>query len=136
MSLLWEKMKEYYRQPIKSKMMFNGDFHKLLEEIIAEIEIRVSREVIPKYGVMFTQYGDQIIKIKIKDKDLMIEKLIACNMDYSKNDERYGYVTPKFSSEEKNAKPRKYKLDKFSITDKEIIVDSFMERLLEIIEEF
>ena len=136
MSLLWEKMKEYYREPIKSKMKFNWDFYKLLEEIIESIEKKVIEKVEPNYWVSFTQYWDQIIKVKIKDDNLMVEKLITCNIDYSKNDERYGYVIPKFSSEEKWQKPRKYKLEKFTITDKEKIVDAFINKLIQIIEEF
>jgi hypothetical protein len=41
------------------------------------------------------------MKIKIKDKNLMIEKLIACNFTFKANDEKFGYVTPQFIVTEK-----------------------------------
>jgi len=136
MSLLWEKMKEYYREPIRSKKMYDWNFHTTLEEIVLELEEAISKEIISKYWVQYTQYWDQIIKIKVKDDNLMIDKLIACNLDYSKNDERYGYIIPKFSSEEKWQKPRKHKLDKFVISEKKVIVSAIVEKLKEIIEEY
>jgi|ASRM01.1.fsa_nt_gi hypothetical protein len=121
---------------IKSKVQFQGNFHEELEEIIEIIQNEIQKKIIPNYGVVYTEYGSQNMKIKIKDSNLMIEKLISCNFFYKKNDEKYGYITPQFSSAELGQRTKTHVLEKYTISDHDIIVNAFMEKLVEIIEEF
>lgn len=121
---------------IKSKLKFDWDFKQELKKLIKELEGVVSKEIFPNYWVEYTIYWDVVSKIKIKDKSLMIEKLITCTLFFNKNDIRYWYVTPLFTSEEKNQKTRKYELSRFSIADRKDIIKAIVGKLEEIIEEF
>lgn len=121
---------------IKSKRKFDWDFKQLLKDFVSNIEISITEKIIKNYWVEYTSYWDQIIKVKVKDKNLMIEKLITCTLFYNKNDIRYWYITPLFVSEEKWQKAKKYELSRFSITDNDIIVNSIINKLEEVIEEF
>ena len=129
-------MKDYHDLWIRSKIKFQWDFNNSLAELVWELEITIAKEIISNYWVEYTQYWDQIFKIKIKDKPLLIEKLITCTLFYSKNDYTYWYVTPLFTSAEKWQKTKKHELDKFSISEKEKIVKVVVGKLKEIIEEF
>ena len=127
---------DYSNLWIRSRMKFSWDFHKLLKELVSELEDNIRKQIVPNYWVKYTQYGDYFIKVKVKDENLMSEKLIVCTLDYSKNDERYWYVIPKFTSAEISQKTKKYELEKFTITDNENIVKAIISKLKEIIEEF
>jgi hypothetical protein len=76
------------------------------------------------------------MRIKIKDKVMMIEKLISCNFMYKPNDEKFGYVTPEFVVTEKGQKTKNYEMKKHKLENPKAILDDVMESLLEIIEEF
>jgi len=121
---------------IKSKKKFGWDFKQLLKDLVSALETGITDKIIKNYWVEYTSYWDQIIKVKIKDKDLMIEKLITCTLFYNKNDIRYGNITPIFVSEEKWQKAKKYELKSFSIMDKEDIVEKVVKKLEEIVDEF
>lgn len=136
MSSLLKQIQELKKQPNKSKVQFQWNFHKELEQIIDRVEEEIQKKIIPNYGVVYTEYGAQNMKIKIKDSNLMIEKLISCNFFYKKNDEKFGYITPLFSSAELWQKTRNYSLEKFVISEHDKIIASFMEKLVEVIEEF
>lgn len=94
------------------------------------------KKIIPNYQIEYTDFGNHSMKIKIKDKTLMIEKLIVCNFTYKKNDEKYWYIEPQFIVSEKSKKTKIYDLWKFSIMDIDTIVWNFIEKLVDIIEEF
>lgn len=121
---------------IRSKVMFQWNFHEELEKLIEISEDIITKQIIPNYWVEYTEYGTSIIKVKIKDKNLLLEKLIICTFDYSKNDEKFWYITPKFKVSEKSQKTKKYELSKFIITDNDNIFKAFLQKLIEIIEEF
>ena len=121
---------------IRSKVRFQWNFHTELKKIMEMTENIIKKQIIPNYWVEYTEYGNTIIKIKINDKNLLAEKLIVCNYDYSKNDEKFWYVIPKFKVSEKSQKTRKYELEKFTISDNEKIIKAFIKSLVEIIEEF
>jgi hypothetical protein len=76
------------------------------------------------------------MRIKIKDKNMMIEKLISCNFTYKPNDEKFGYITPEFVITEKGQKTKNYDMKKHKLENTKTILDDVMESLLEIIEEF
>ena len=121
---------------IRSKKKFGWDFKQLLKDLVSALEIGVAENIVKNYWVEYTSYWDQIIKIKIKDKDLMVEKLIVCTLVYNNNDIRYWKITPIFVSEEKWQKPKKHQLKSFSIEDIDVVVNAIVEKLEEIIEEF
>jgi len=121
---------------IKSKKKFGWDFKQLLKDLVSALEIGIAEKIIKNYWVEYTSYWDQIIKVKIKDKDLMIEKLVTCTLFHNSNDERYWNITPIFVSTEKWQKAKKYELKSFSIMDKEVVVERVIKKLIGIIEEF
>lgn len=128
--------KDYNNLWIRSKVRFQWNFQETLDEIISAVEHSISKDIMPNYEVEYTQFWDQFIKLKVKDDNLMIDRLIVCNINYSKNDEIYWYIVPKFTSAEKSQKTKKYELPKFVITDNEQIIKAITEKLKEIIEEF
>ena len=121
---------------IKSKIKFQWDFKKSLNELVSKLEIKISEKIIKNYWVEYTSYWDQIIKVKVNDKNQMIEKLITCTLFYNKNDKTYGYITPLFTSAEKSQKTKKYELTRFSLSDIDLIVDKVIGKIVEIVEEF
>jgi len=133
-------MKAYLREwedlSIKSKVKFQWDWAKELEKIISEVEKIVEKKIIPNYQVGYTGYGDYIVKIKINDRKLLIDKLITCSFNYKKLDVKFWYINPEFIVTEKWQKTKKYNLWKFTISDTTKILDVFITKLLEIIEEF
>ena len=136
MNSILKELEEYRNLWIQSKIKFHWNFHKILEELVWELEVSISKEIIPNYWIVYTSYWTQIIKIKMKDKNLMTEKLISCNLFHSKNDKTYWYVTPIFASAEKSQKTKRHELPKFSLSNKGDIVKAITAKLLDIIEEF
>ncbi len=129
---IWEL--EY--KSIKSKVKLKWDFNNELITLIKKIEEIIIKKIIPNYWVEYTEYGNNIIKVKIKDKNLNSEKLIVCNFIYKKNDEKFWYIKPQFKVSEKSQKTKIYDLEKFSIKKQDDIIKAFIEKLIDIIEEF
>ncbi len=136
MNSVLKELEEYRNLWIRSQIKFQWDFKKSLAELVLEIEYSVSKEIIPNYWVEYTSYWDQIIKIKIKDETLMVEKLITCTLFYSKNDKIYWYITLLFASAEKWQKTKRYELKKIPLVDNKKIVKTFITKLIDVIEEF
>lgn len=124
------------RASIKSKLRFQWDFHAELEAIIDDLEKLVAQQVIKNYWVEYSEYGAAYMKIKIKDKGMMIDKLIACNFTFKANDEKFGYITPQFIVSGKSKKLKIYDLKKYPLSQSDVILRDVMHKLLEIIEEF
>lgn len=133
-----EQMREMEidRLNIKSRVQYQWNFRGDLEKLVESMEPLVSQQVIKNYGVEYTEYGNHNMRVKIKDKNLMIEKLITCNFTYKPNDEKFGYVTPEFVVAEKGQKTKNYITKKHKLENKDAILSDVMESLLEIIEEF
>lgn len=121
---------------IKSKVKFQWDFHGELEKLMEVVEDVVRKEVIPNYWVEYTEFGTHSMKVKIKDKSLMIEKLVVCNFTYHKNDEKFWYIEPEFIISEKSQKTKKYSLWRFTITHTDEIIKAFIKKMIDVIEEF
>jgi len=66
----------------------------------------------------------------------LIDKLIVCNFNYKKLDIKFWYINPEFIVSEKWQKTKKYALWKFTISDTDEILKVFLNKLIEIIEEF
>ena len=130
------KEMEMNRLSIKSKVQYQWNFREDVEKLVASMEPWVREQIIKKYWVEYTEYWNHHMRIKIKDKHLMIEKLITCNFTYKPNDEKYGYVTPEFIVAEKWQKTKNYVTKKHKLENTKVILDDIMESLLEIIEEF
>ena len=120
----------------KSKVKFQWDFHKELEKLLKKVEEAVTNQIIPNYWVIYTEYGTHWTKLKIKDDDLMVEKLIVCNFTFHKNDEKFWYVEPEFIVTEKSQKTKMYNIWKFSIRKTDDIIKAFVLKLIDCIEEF
>lgn len=127
---------EIDRLNIKSKVQYQGNFRKDLETLVESFEPLVAKQVIQNYWVEYTEYSNHSMRVKIKDKSMMIEKLIGCNFTYKPNDEKFGYVTPEFVVTEKGQKTKNYIMKKHKLENGKAILDDVMESLLEIIEEF
>ena len=127
---------EMNRLSIKSKVMFQWKFHQELEKLLEKMEIQVREKVISQYATEYTQYSNHSMKIKIKDKTLMIEKLIACHFLYAKNDEKFWYITPQFVVTQKSHSTRTYELKKYRIDQQDTILSAVIEKLIDVIEEF
>ncbi len=131
-----KKLRESQKQPIKSKVMFNGDFDAEMKSLINKIEKAIVKDISTKFGLEYLNFWNTSIKIKINDKVELIEKLITCNFAYNNVDARYWYIDPQFLSDEISKKTKIYNLGKFSILDHEKIVKAFIKMLTQIIEEY
>ncbi len=127
---------EIHELSIKSKKKYSWNFEQELQKIIESSEEVIRSEIIPKYSVEYTEFWNYTVKIKINDKTKMINKLIVCNFNYKINDVKFWYINPEFLSTEKWQKTRKYPLWKFSIDDTDKIMQDFIIKLVDIIEEF
>lgn len=127
---------ELENKSIKSKVKLQWDFYDELTKLIKKIEDIITKKIIPNYWVEYTEYGYNIIKVKINDTNLNSEKLIVCNFIYKKNDEKFWYIKPQFKISEKSQKTKIYDLEKFSIIKQDDIIKAFIEKLIDIIEEF
>ena len=127
---------EIDRLNIKSRVQYQGNFRDDLEKLVESFEPIVAEKIIKNYWVEYTEYSNHSMRVKIKDKVLMIEKLISCNFMYKPNDEKFGYVTPEFVVTEKGQKTKNYVTKKHKLENSKAILDDVMESLLEIIEEF
>jgi len=127
---------EIDRLNIKSRVQYQGNFREDVEKLVESFEPLVAEKVIKNYWVEYTEYGNNSMRVKIKDKNLMIEKLITCNFTYKPNDEKFGYVIPQFVVVEKWQKTKNYEMKKHELWNQKAIFADVMESLLEIIEEF
>jgi hypothetical protein len=127
---------EIDRLTIKSRVQYQWNFRDDIEKLVESIEPLVAEQVLKNYGVEYTEYSNNSMRIKIKDKNMMIEKLISCNFTYKANDEKFGHITPQFIVTEKWQKTKNYEMKKHKLTNTDAILRDVMESLLEIIEEF
>ena len=127
---------EIDRLNIKSRVQYQWNFRDDVEKLVESLEPLVAEQVIKNYGVEYTEYSNHSMRIKIKDKNMMIEKLISCNFTYKPNDEKFGYIIPEFVVTEKGQKTKNYDMKKHKLENTKTILDDVMESLLEIIEEF
>lgn len=127
---------EIEKNKIRSKSMFNDDFFGQIKTLIEEMENKIQEKIIPNYNVEYTSYWNNDAKIKINDKDQSIFKLIHIKLTYKKNDVKFWYTHPEILSDEKWQKTITYKLWKFKIDEHKIIIDSLIEKTIEVIEEF
>lgn len=129
-------MKELENKSIKSKVKLKWNFNQELKTLMEKLEDNIKKKITPNYWVEYTEYGKNIIKVKIKDIKLMSEKLIVCNFNYKKNDEKFWYIEPQFKVSARSQKTKIYDLQKFTITKNDEIIKAFIEKLIDIIEEF
>jgi len=131
-----KKLRESQIQPIKSRVMFNGNFDNEMETLLKKTEKAVIKEVSVKFWLEYLNFWNSSIKIKINDKIEHIEKLITCNFAYNNVDARYGYIDPQFLCDEISKKTKIYGLWKFLITEHDKIINAFIKKLIFIIEEY
>jgi len=127
---------EINRLNIKSNVMFQWNFVEEVEKLVDASEVLIREKIIKNYGVEYTEFWNHSFKVKIKDKNIMVEKLIACNFTYKKNDEKFWYIDPQFVVTQKWAKTKIYDVWKFKIWDKKIILENIISQTIDIIEEF
>ncbi len=127
---------EAEKKKIRSKSMFDDDFFGQLDDILEQIEKLVSEKIIPNYKIEYTSYSNNSAKIKVTDKEKGIFKLINCKLTYRKSDVKFWYIHPEILSGEKWQKTITYKLWKFKIDEHKIILDSIIEKMIEVIEAF
>lgn len=131
-----KKLRETQIQPVRSRVMFNGDFNGEMESLIWKVEIAIEKEIVPKFGIEYLNFWNTSIKIKVNDKTELIEKLITCNFAYNNVDAKFGYIDPQFLSSEISKKTKVYDLWKFAITEHDKIIKAFIKMLINIIEEY
>ena len=130
------KLLEEEKKKIRSKSMFDDDFFGQIETLIEEIEEIVSKEIISNYWIEYTSYSNNSAKIKVNDKQKSIFKLINIKLTYRKSDIKFWYIHPEILSDEKWQKTVTYKLWKFKIDEHKKILNSILEKLIEVIEEY
>ncbi len=131
-----KKLRASQVEPVRSRVMFNGDFDAEMEALIWKVELAIEKEIVPKYGIEYLNFWNTSIKIKINDKVELIEKLITCNFAYNNIDAKFGYIDPQFLISEISKKIKVYNLWKFSITQHDKIAKSFIKMLINIIQEY
>lgn len=137
MATVWDKIRQFYEEKnaIRSKVKFNGNYFKELENLMEKIEGLIETDIVPNFAVEYTNYWNSNVKIKIDDRENDIERLINCVLEYTKNDERYGYINLKFQITEFSQNKKVFDSGKFFIKDTEKILKKFMSDLKPIITE-
>ena len=130
------KLLEKEKNKIRSKSMFDDDFFGQIDTLIEEIEKLVYKNIIPNYQVEYTSYSSKSAKIKINDNNQSILKLINIKLTYKKNDIKFWYIHPEILSDQKWQKTIIHKLWKLRIDEHEKILNSILETLVEVIEEY
>ena len=127
---------EFENNKIRSKSMFNDDFFGQIKTLVEHMQDMIQEQIIPNYKIEYTSYWNNDAKIKINDKDQSIFKLIHIKLTYKKNDIKFWYIHPEILSGEKSQKTVTHKLWKFKIDEHKKVIDSILERLVEVIEEY
>lgn len=131
-----KKLRESQKQPIKSKVMYKWDFVDEVKDLVETLWEVIEKEILPKYKLDYINFANASLKIKVNDKDQMIEKMITFNLAYNIMDKKFGYIDPQFICDEISKKTKVYSLGRFFIKDKEKIINNFLKMLVWIIEEY
>ena len=131
-----KKLRETQKQPIKSKVMYNWDFVSEVKELVEILWDVIEKDILPVYKLDYINFANASLKIKVNDKEQMIEKMITFNLAYNRMDEKFGYIDPQFICDEISKKTKVYSLGRFFIKDKEKIIKAFLKMLIQIIEEY
>ncbi|MDD4151281.1 MAG: hypothetical protein PHR68_01580 [Candidatus Gracilibacteria bacterium] len=137
MPTIGDKIRQFYKEKetIKSKVMFSGKYRDELEKLMEMLENMIEKEIVTKYEVISISYGNNYFKVRLKNSEEGIEKLLNCALKYTKNDERYGYINPEIGVHQFSKKTVIHEIGKFHIMDKENILKLFLNNLIKIIED-
>lgn len=131
-----KKLRETQKQPIKSKVMYNWDFVSEVKDLVETLWDVIEKDILPVYKLDYINFANASLKIKVNDKEQMIEKMITFNLAYNRMDEKFGYIDPQFICDEISKKTKVYSLGRFFIKDKDKIIKAFLKMLTQIIEEY
>lgn len=131
-----KKLRKSQIQPIKSKVMFNWDFEWNIKILLEKLWEAVEKQILPNYKLDYINFSNASLKVKVNDKEKMIEKLITFNLAYHNMDKKFGYIDPQFLSDEISQKTRIHNLWRFLVTDYDTLINAFIRKLIFIIEEY
>lgn len=137
MPTIWDKIRQFYKEKetIKSKVMFSWKYRDELEKLMEMLENMIEKEIVTKYEVISISYWNNYFKVRLKNSEEWIEKLLNCALKYTKNDERYWYINPEIWVHQFSKKTVIHEIWKFHIMDKENILKLFLNNLIKIIED-
>lgn len=135
MPTIWDKIRELHKVSIKSKVMFSWKYRDELEKLMEMVEETIEKEIVSNYEVISISYGNNYFKIRVKNTEEWIEKLLNCVLRYNKNDERYWYINLEIAVHQFSKRTQNHEIWKFHIMDKENILKLFLSNLIKIIED-
>lgn len=124
------RLREIETNSIKSRVKFIWKFKDELEKTIDMVEAAIEKNLHKHIGVDSIAYGKNNLKIRIHDEEQGRSRLVNCVFRYDKTDIRYGNTNIELASSETSKKPRLHFVWKFSILDREKIVEKVMKDLI------
>jgi hypothetical protein len=129
------KIKEYNMISNKSKVKFKWKFSYELQKTIDEVEEDIEEELNKHFKVGSILAWNNNLKIRINDEEQKIQRIINIVFRYDNNDEKFWNTNIELASSELSKKPNLHFVWKFSILDREKIVEKVLKDLIEWIKE-
>lgn len=120
------RLRERERNSIKSRVKFVWKFKDEIEKTIDMVEAALEKDLRKYFEVDSIVYGKNNLKIRMHDDEQGIAKIINCVFRYDKTDMRYGNINIEFVSSEASKRPAFHFVWKFSILDREKIVEKVL----------
>lgn len=129
------RLREMKKNSIKSRVKFIWKFKDEIEKTIDIVEAALEKDLRKYFEVDSIVYGKNNLKIRVHDEGRGIAKIINCVFRYDKTDIRYGNTNIELVSSETSKRPKFHSVWKFSILDREKIVEKVLKDLINQIQE-
>ncbi|EKD44384.1 MAG: hypothetical protein ACD_71C00154G0001 [uncultured bacterium (gcode 4)] len=124
------RLRELERNSIKSRVKFIWKFKDEIEKTIDMVEAALEKDLRKYFEVDSIVYGKNNLKIRMHDEEQGIVRIINCVFRYDKTDIRYGNTNIELVSSETSKRPKFHTVWKFSILDREKIVEKVLKDLI------
>lgn len=124
------KSKESVLRPIKSTVMFQWKYKEELQKTMDILEKAIEDESWKQYIVDSILGGNNNLKVRIDDQEQWVERIVNCRFRHHHTDERYGNIHIDLVTTGLGIKSTTHKVGKFSIMDREVIVEKVLKDML------
>ena len=135
--MLIKKKKQFWLnwRSINSKLKFTKKFPDELEKTIEMLENAIQNELDKLYEAVSIETSSHMLKIRIKDEEQHIDRIVNCMFVYNIKDEAFGYADIELVSNEFSKKPRVHTVWRFYILDREQIIEKVINKMLASLEQ-
>lgn len=113
-------------KPIRSKVMFQGNFKEELQKVLDVIENAIEKDLPDRFVVDSILGGSNNLKVRIDDQEEGVERIVNCIFRHHHNDERYGNIHIDLAISGLGVRPRFHTVGKFSLLDQEMMKEKVL----------